>query len=99
MAKIVIPKGTVASVRLSPVDHAYGISICGEVVRWEPDEPDSGIVTFAVRGATAETVVSLPACAFDGLQVALDGVIEGIFRGRADDRVRGARRVEADFRH
>ncbi len=79
MAKIVIPEGAVASIRLSPVDHDYGISVCGEIVRWEPEAPGSDTITFAVRGATQESLVSLPARAFDGLEVAADGVIEGIF--------------------
>src|SRR5687768_2749575 len=79
MTRIVIPKGAVASIRLSPVDHAYGISVCGEIVRWEPEEPGDGIITFAVRGATVDAVVSLPARAFDGLEIASDGVIEGIY--------------------
>jgi hypothetical protein len=79
MAKIVIPVGVVASIRLSPVDHDYGISVCGEIVRWEPEEPGSDTITFAVRGATEESLVSLPARAFDGLEVAADGVIEGVF--------------------
>jgi hypothetical protein len=79
MAKIVIPVGVVASIRLSPVDHDYGISVCGEIVRWEPEEPGSDTITFAVQGATEESLVSPPARAFDGLEVAADGVIEGVF--------------------
>jgi hypothetical protein len=79
MTAFAIPKGSVAAIRVSPVDHTCGISVCGEIVRWAPEEPGDGIVTFAVRGATEETLVSLPARAFDGLEVASDGLIDGIF--------------------
>ncbi len=65
-AAMAAPKSR-GSGRLSPVDHTYGIPVCGEIVRWQGEKPGDGINTFAVRGATEETVVGLPARALDVL--------------------------------
>ena len=87
-----IPVGAIARIRLSPVEHHFGIAVTGEVLCWNPSQQDvdnisfvsamssdTNTITFILRGTVADNVVTLPAEAFDSLETAPDGVIQGVY--------------------